>query len=457
MRCRLLVLFLFSMSTGGGALSAQSKLEPLSAVSGNIRCEKVIDYDQKTPSDKRDYVSCDYRYDAVWSPTQLTLEVGGVRVPLKREEITKYPAPGQKTALFMMFDVSDPRRNGTTTGFYPTIVRSISGARPPHLAVGVATFSQSLDLTYPIQVPRSDRELSNISFTANGAATELNRSLLDALKRLEDTVADRKLLVVISDGKAEDTAYTLRAVVSEASRLRVPIASLGIAERPSESPQLQSLRFLAEKTGGLFIDLSGKEVPNDLQSRLLSRVEVGGRITFQSSNFHGKQRVSVTLADAGGNEVSAHTEFDFPDRRSGGQKVEALFAQYWWIGLLGLFVFAAVLVGGIRYRRLLRERQLRNRLVAEFRALDGDETRYEIRKPAVTLGRSPQNDIVIANSSVSGRHAELHRTRESVFRLSDLGSTNGTVVNGVRINAVDLKDGDVVEIAEVRLQFKVVE
>jgi hypothetical protein len=198
-------------------------------------------------------------------------------------------------------------------------------------------------------------------------------------------------------------------------------------------------------------------VPSDLQSKMLSRVDVGGRITFRSSSFHGKQKVLVTLADAGTKKVTAETEFEFPDRRGTGEKAKDLFVQYWWVVLLGLVVFVGALLGGIRYRRLRRQRQLQNRVIAEFRALDGGETRYEIRKSAVTLGRGPQNDIVIANSSVSGRHAELHRTRESGFRLSDLGSTNGTVVNGVRITAVDLKDGDIVEIAEVRLHFKVVE
>jgi len=38
--------------------------------------------------------------------------------------------------------------------------------------------------------------------------------------------------------------------------------------------------------------------------------------------------------------------------------------------------------------------------------------------------------------------------------LSDLGSTNGTLVNETRITAVDLKDGDLVQLAEIRLQFK---
>jgi len=128
---------------------------------------------------------------------------------------------------------------------------------------------------------------------------------------------------------------------------------------------------------------------------------------------------------------------------------------YWWALASGALVVAGGIWGFIRYRRLRREREIENRLVAEFRGLDGDETRYEVRRAAVTLGRAAQNDIVITNSSVSGRHAELHRTREGLFRLSDLGSTNGTMVNGVSVTAIDVHDGDIVELAEVRLQFKV--
>jgi FHA domain len=56
-------------------------------------------------------------------------------------------------------------------------------------------------------------------------------------------------------------------------------------------------------------------------------------------------------------------------------------------------------------------------------------TTYELVDDLVTVGRSPDNTIVINNPSVSARHAQLQLAGET-YRLKDLGSTNGTHVNG---------------------------
>ncbi len=56
-------------------------------------------------------------------------------------------------------------------------------------------------------------------------------------------------------------------------------------------------------------------------------------------------------------------------------------------------------------------------------------TTYELVDDLVTIGRGPDNTIIINNPSVSARHARLHSTGET-YRLKDLGSTNGTQVNG---------------------------
>jgi len=54
--------------------------------------------------------------------------------------------------------------------------------------------------------------------------------------------------------------------------------------------------------------------------------------------------------------------------------------------------------------------------------------------------------------TVSRRHAEFHRSGDS-FTVSDAGSLNGTYVNRDRIDRVQLKDGDEVQIGKYRLVF----
>jgi hypothetical protein len=70
----------------------------------------------------------------------------------------------------------------------------------------------------------------------------------------------------------------------------------------------------------------------------------------------------------------------------------------------------------------------------------------------VIVGRAPGADIVIGASYVSGRHARFSRLGENLI-VEDLGSTNGTTVNGVTIQgAVQLEDGDVVGIGDVTMK-----
>mgnify|MGYP003382665824 CR=1 FL=1 len=70
------------------------------------------------------------------------------------------------------------------------------------------------------------------------------------------------------------------------------------------------------------------------------------------------------------------------------------------------------------------------------------------------LGRAPDNDLCFDNDSVSSHHAEVYHLPDGTFQICDLDSTNGTWVNGQHIHAQLLRNGDVVELGEVRLHFR---
>ena len=70
--------------------------------------------------------------------------------------------------------------------------------------------------------------------------------------------------------------------------------------------------------------------------------------------------------------------------------------------------------------------------------------RFELEADALSLGREAGNDIQLHDTEVSRRHAELKRS-EQTFTLTDLGSSNGTYVNGKRIDSHLLANGDEVQ------------
>lgn len=81
-------------------------------------------------------------------------------------------------------------------------------------------------------------------------------------------------------------------------------------------------------------------------------------------------------------------------------------------------------------------------------------TRLPIRVPVVNIGRADYNDIVLADESVSTAHAKLQR-REGVWMLADLGSTNGTFVDGEPVQGeVPLGPGATVRFGQVSTMFE---
>jgi FHA domain len=86
-------------------------------------------------------------------------------------------------------------------------------------------------------------------------------------------------------------------------------------------------------------------------------------------------------------------------------------------------------------------------------SLDGVVLReVNLAKERTTIGRRSHNDVVIDNLAVSGEHAVIFGSSSDIY-LEDLGSTNGTTVNGQPIKKHLLQSGDIVEIGKYRLKY----
>ena len=79
---------------------------------------------------------------------------------------------------------------------------------------------------------------------------------------------------------------------------------------------------------------------------------------------------------------------------------------------------------------------------------------YKIAGPAIRIGRAPDNDLVLRDPATSGHHARVER-RGNQFFVVDLGSTNGTLVNGEVVMERELKNGDAITIGQNAVNFAV--
>jgi pSer/pThr/pTyr-binding forkhead associated (FHA) protein len=100
------------------------------------------------------------------------------------------------------------------------------------------------------------------------------------------------------------------------------------------------------------------------------------------------------------------------------------------------------------------KRRVSGRLVLLSNGDSADGSSYEIDAAAVTVGRGAGNDIALDDEFASTLHARVESRPDGVW-LEDVGSTNGTAVNGVPIGeARKLAPGDVIRIGETDLRFE---
>lgn len=92
------------------------------------------------------------------------------------------------------------------------------------------------------------------------------------------------------------------------------------------------------------------------------------------------------------------------------------------------------------------------RLVITVPGRNAQPYRFQLDRQSVTLGRGSENDIVVEDASVSVRHAVMERI-EGGYQLRDLGSTNGTKLEGKATDLIPLRHGLSVKLGDVAFDF----
>ena len=140
---------------------------------------------------------------------------------------------------------------------------------------------------------------------------------------------------------------------------------------------------------------------------------------------------------------------------------ELLVLRLALIGIIFLFalIVALTMRSGLKGPVTIGRRQAQHqaaRLILVFPAETGLDTGATFPLAGVmSIGRDAQNSIIFADPSVSAEHAQVEWSRDG-WRLRDLGSTNGTTLNGRRVDghATRLRGGEQVAFGAVVLRFE---
>ena len=191
----------------------------------------------------------------------------------------------------------------------------------------------------------------------------------------------------------------------------------------------------------------------------LQPVEIGRRL-IREMDLHRRVGVrgliapnafAVTLAPA---DVSRFSNFiDALSRElSDAAREHARIETYSFVGPVEVEIYESADLKAGRFIVTAEVRESEDGgFLAELVLTDG--RRVQIGAEPLVIGRLPECGVVLADSNVSRRHAELRRAGDSVV-LTDLGSTNGTRVNGAPIRERVLASGDEVSVGSTKLIFE---
>ena len=375
-------------------------------------------------------VGCDIWYDSD-KPDEISLFLDGIATQLSREDIQSYPGDGDITAVLILVDVSDPKRRRTIDVVIKPFIQSLISNAQSHHKLGITTFSDELVTLAALGSGETELLEKASKLKAVGQSTEFFRSVRDSIENLKAYEANRKALIIISDGKVEDQAYTLEDVKSVLEGTKIRILSVGVLERSSDSPYLQNLRKVSDTANGKFVQIDRK---NNQITGPFDFVDKGEKVYFQPTNFYGDTEITVRLGFEKSDYIDLTTNLELPDNRSGTDKLKHFVSANG--GLVGAVTVMLLLSLFVGYRRLSNMKMQREALISNtygaLFALDGDGTEYTLNKDAIRIGRNKNNDIIFDNDTISSFHAEIRRRRDGSVHVIDLSSTNGTYVNEKR-------------------------
>lgn len=415
--------------------------EALASSDGKLGCQAEV---------AKNLISCDFETKNLSKPSSIAVRVDGK--PVNGIKFDDYPANDQKSAILFLVDISDPTR-AMTVARNVDAIRKILKKQNSRQKFGIATFDSQFRVLAPVGSSAVDLDRALSRLRAGGAATEFYKNIMAGTRTLSAYPADRKALVLFSDGKAEDRAYGRGDALKAMEKAGVVLIGLGYAETPGDAPALQTIERLAAESGGSFTAASpSRLLPSSFYASPFNAIENGGRFTFDAGRAFGLTGVEVDVFNQKKKVQTLSTEFNANQGRGFWKNVLAFLTSY-WLALLGAVVGLALLTAAYIWRR----RRLAAAIVPtlEFGFLeevDGRGTIHSLTRSALRIGRSDESDIQLFNGSVSRNHAELHR-REDGWYIVDLASTNGVRVNDQPVTSAVIKNGDLLEIGEVRFRF----
>lgn len=250
-------------------------------VAGQITCDVRIG--AKGPDRQIDYLSTPSTPDKItvrWlngSPEDV-LEFG-------KDQNKKFDVDKNSTAWLLLIDRSKSVKDKTLERIKEDLLRLVGRTRGKE-QFGIAAFSDKVEFLAPFSDKRESREAAVKNLKLQGDKTAIYASLKTGLEYLNGVEADRKALVVVTDGREEDPRNSKQEVIEIAKALGIPIYVFGYVQEKKDVKDLSDLRDVAYETGGpyRFVDMTEAKtaalVDEKISPAFFSYMQNGGWIVF---------------------------------------------------------------------------------------------------------------------------------------------------------------------------------
>lgn len=205
---------------------------------------------------QRPTLRCDVRYVDNIAVTGIEIAERDNPANVWTASIRPYMQEEDETAYLLLVDRSGPTRASSIRRAAQDLAELFFQVAPRQ-RLAVAAFDTRLDILQDFTGDGKRVAAALDRIRPGSDTTELYRLSLEAVQKLGQVDAPRKVLVIASGGKFDDTAYRHHQVAQEANRLNVRIVTIGYHEKPSDVRDWQSLRRLSADTRGFFFETPG--------------------------------------------------------------------------------------------------------------------------------------------------------------------------------------------------------
>ena len=371
--------------------------------------------------------------------------------------------------------------------------------------VGILSFHDDVEVITNFSQDKKLIEEKTKTIKAKGRRTEMHYGIVKGVEMLSQSsdLPLKRVMIVLSDGKDEGAAYSDDDAIQKAKDAGIPIYSIGYHTK-AEKKYLRVLERISEKTGGMYNDAPSIKRISQIYSLVLAQIRDQYKLCFVAQEFKAdsmEHKINISISIPSGKSGQASILFRSPSKLP--NKIDPQLILIIFVTLILIIIYignnnkkkkALEDIDGLEEEKATLEKKLeeeKRAREADEKALKsndrtkvvepqpdprstvissqkGQEGVYQIQlhfengplsgqsflvSSGMTIGRASENKLVVSESTISGKHCQVEYVHEQYY-INDLGSTNGTLVNGNKVSKSAIKQGDKISLGSVNIIVK---